>query len=220
MNKVDLPSWLAPVAELFDYLVEHYGALGIGVIMFLESAGIPFVSALVVLTAGNMIAGGKISFISAFFASLIGIVLGSMFSYFLGFLGIRAGQKLNQKWFSGRIKKTPYHKTKIYRFMERYGDFSVLVAQLWGATRTFISFPAGALEMNPLRFMAYTTLGGALVSVVLIFSSILLNWALRLLFYLLGLLLELPWWLWLLIVGIALFWYWAYFYYNRKTLQG
>jgi len=213
---IETPFILAPFEEMYEFLTQEYGVLGIGVIMFLESAGVPFISSLVLLTAGSMITSGKISFFSAFAASMGGIILGSLLSYSMGYFGVKAGKKIKENFSYKKIKKTPYHQTKIYNFMQHYGDFSIFVAQLWGATRTFISFPAGAFEMNIFRFLAYTTLGGCIFSLVILFSSLLLNFILRLLFRVINHLLQLPWWLWFLIVLLLMFWYWGYFIYNKK----
>ena len=57
----------------------------------------------------------------------------------------------------------------------KYGNFSVFMGQLWGFTRTFGSFPAGAMHMNFFLFVAYTFLGGALFSSIYIAASMALT---------------------------------------------
>jgi len=183
--------------------------------MFAESAGVPFVSVLVVLGAGNMIASGKVTFLSAFIASILGITLGSSFSYFLGFLGIRAGKKINSLWLGKHIKKKPYHESMVFKFLDRYGNFSIFLAQLFGTTRTFISFPAGALELNILRFLGYTALGGAIFSLVALLSSIILNTVLRIFFQLVHVLVQVSPIAWLGAAGGLLFFYWAWLHYRN-----
>lgn len=175
--------------------------------MFLESAGIPFISSLVLLTAGNMITSGKISFISAFTASMIGIIFGSLISYSVGYYGGKAGQKINKKLF---FKKVYAYQVKIHDFIERYGNLSIFFAQFLGTTRTFISFPAGAVKMNIVRFLVYTTLGGSIFSLLILIGSLLFNILLHLLFRLLDYLLQLPWWAWLLLILFIFFLYWGY----------
>ncbi|MGI6097464.1 MAG: hypothetical protein ACOYBM_05030 [Dethiobacteria bacterium] len=59
--------------------------------------------------------------------------------------------------------------------MDRYGNFSIFCAQLFGTTRTFISLPAGATKINLGHFIVYTTLGGILFSIVAISFSLVLT---------------------------------------------
>lgn len=184
------------LAEFFKTLAQQYGALGIGISMFAESAGVPFASALVVLTAGNMISSGKLSYWGAVAASTVGISLGSLFSYSVGYFGLRVGKVIRNTLFNGRIRKIPSEKSKLVAFLDRYGNFSILFAQLFGTTRTFISFPAGAMQLNLPLFVAYTTVGGAIFSIIAISFSMLINRFAQLLLSWANILLKLPFWAW------------------------
>jgi membrane protein DedA with SNARE-associated domain len=53
------------------------------------------------------------------------------------------------------------------------------MAQLWGFSRTFISFPAGAMHMNIYLFVIYTFLGGSIFSLLAILASIALTRTMR-----------------------------------------
>jgi membrane protein DedA with SNARE-associated domain len=53
------------------------------------------------------------------------------------------------------------------------------MAQLWGFSRTFISFPAGAMHMNIYLFVIYTFLGGTIFSLLAILASIALTRTMR-----------------------------------------
>ena len=141
------------LAQALDLIALKYGALGISLAMFAESAGIPFASALVILTAGKMIATGKVSFIVAVIASSIGITAGSFLSYLIGAMGHRIGRVINTGLSSKRIKKIPIQETKFKKFYDKYGKYSILMGQLFGTTRTFISFPAGVMHMNIFLFL-------------------------------------------------------------------
>ncbi len=167
------------IYEVFEMLVAKYGALGIAATMFAESAGVPFASAIVLLTAGTMILRGTVSFWAIFWASTIGITLGSMFSYLMGMVGSIVGRKVRFSYFNDQndsLEVTAVHgKSKLKRLIERYGNYSIFMAQLWGFSRTFISFPAGAMHMNFYLFVVYTFLGGMLFSLIAIGSSIVLT---------------------------------------------
>lgn len=197
-----MPDIFIQLAEALDGIVLKYGALGISLAMFAESAGIPFASALVILTAGKMIATGKISFLVAVIASSIGITAGSFLSYLIGAAGQKIGTVINTSLFSKKIKKTPFQETRFKKFYDRYGKYSILMGQLFGTTRTFISFPAGVMHMNVFLFLLYTALGGFLFSIAAVGSSMVLNQIIKLLLFIIREFLQLPAWFWLVLLAI------------------
>lgn len=166
------------IIDLFELLIARYGAMGIAAAMFAESAGVPFASTVVLLTAGSMILRGSVSFWSIFWASTIGITMGSIISYFVGMIGSVVGSRVRFTLFNrqSRINSRKMGNDSIIRNLwERYGNFSIFMAQLWGFSRTFISFPAGAMHMNFYVFVLYTFLGGMLFSSLAIGTSIILT---------------------------------------------
>lgn len=170
---------LEPVFDLLETLISRYGITGIAAAMFAESAGVPFASIIVLLTAGTMVLRGSFSFLSLLLASTIGITLGSIFSYLLGLLGSMAGTAVRSGLFHHRpdYKKvaSATRKSRFLRLWEKYGNFSIFMAQLWGFSRTFGSIPAGAMHMNFFIFVIYTFLGGAFFSFAYIAASIALT---------------------------------------------
>ncbi|MDW7652109.1 MAG: DedA family protein [Bacillota bacterium] len=147
-------------------ITSGYGVLGLGMGMFLESLGIPFASALVALTAGTLIATGKTSFIEALLISTAGLTLGSIVSYYIGYWGGELG-----RFVLGCPDERRNKFTELYR---RWGEFGILIAQLFGVTRTWISLPAGAMKMRLRNFILYTTIGGAIYSALTIGLSMVL----------------------------------------------
>jgi membrane protein DedA with SNARE-associated domain len=186
--------------DLLELLITRYGVLGIAAAMFAESAGVPFASAVVLLTSGTMILRGSVSFWSIFLASTIGITFGSIFSYVLGLLGSMIGSAVRTSFFNNKSVPPDYnsgtpHRSKIAGLWEKYGNFSIFMAQLWGFTRTFISFPAGAMHMNFYLFVAYTFFGGAIFSLLAITLSIILTRTMGFTIMILRLLADLSPWL-------------------------
>jgi membrane protein DedA with SNARE-associated domain len=165
--------------EMLELLIVKYGALGIAVAMFAESAGVPFASAVVLLTSGTMILRGSVSFWSILLASTIGITLGSIFSYTLGLLGSIVGSAVRATYLQNRLNSNQKimrrSRSRFAHLWDRYGNFSIFMAQLWGVSRTFISFPAGAMHMNIYLFVIYTFLGGSIFSLFAILASIALT---------------------------------------------
>ncbi len=170
--------WGQAFFAFLDLLVRKYGPAGIAAAMFAESAGIPFASSIVVVSAGTLISGGRLSFWTLLAASTIGITLGSIFEYSLGYLSSTAGYLIRNTRIGKRVlqrKQASRAKSRMRQFWESYGTFSIFMGQLFGVTRTFISFPAGALKMNIIIFIAYTALGGALFSAGAIGFSIVVT---------------------------------------------
>ena len=206
--------------EMLQFLTMKYGTLGIAAAMFAESAGVPFASAIVLLTSGSMILKGGVSFWSILIASTVGITLGSMFSYILGLLGSMVGSAVRTSYFNNNHElngiKTNKNNSKVMIMLKKYGSFSIFMAQLWGFTRTFISFPAGAMHMNFYLFTFYTFLGGAIFSLIAIGLSIVLTSTMGLTLRLLKNLIDFSPWLLILLILIILPVIILYYYRKRK----
>jgi membrane protein DedA with SNARE-associated domain len=200
---------IEPFESIFEFLeiiIAKYGAYGFAAAMFAESAGIPFTSAIVLLTAGTLILRGTLSFWAILIASTIGITLGSVFSYFIGMIGNIVGKKVkanlfNTPMFDGNEEKKD--RSRLFRLWKQYGNFSIFMAQLWGFSRTFISFPAGAMQMNFYLFTLYTFLGGLIFSLVSISSSLVLTQSMKIIIGYLRMITEISPWL-LIIPGVAI----------------
>ncbi|HZK25508.1 MAG TPA: VTT domain-containing protein [Oscillospiraceae bacterium] len=124
--------------------------------MFLESIGIPFASAFVALTAGTIISAGKASFLEVLLITTTGLTLGSIVSYFIGYWGSSVGRLLLKD------RKKNAEKSRFLEHYRRWGEVSILFAQLFGTTRTWASIPAGAMKMKLQRFILYTAIGGTI----------------------------------------------------------
>lgn len=215
---MDLTELLALMQELGGNLISRYGAWGVAAAMLAESAGVPFISSVVLLTAGGMILSGRASFWVLLLASTAGITLGSAIGYLVGYLGGSVGRVvggyLNRN--SGAVAPVRSRAlAQVFAFMEKYGIYSILIGQLWGVTRTFISFPAGAMKMSLLRFILYTALGGAAFSLWVIGWSLIFTGAAGLLLKLLKILHLFTPWLWpALVIAAALAVF--LFYRNRR----
>ena len=215
---MELPDFLVAVQEFCGGLVQKYGALGVAIAMLIESAGVPFTSSVVLVAAGGMILSGRAEFWMLFLASTVGIIVGSLISYLVGFLGERLGYLVGNQVRNRRKAETPDGRPprmkKIYTFLEKYGTYSIFAGQLWGVTRTFISFPAGAMHMNLFVFIVSTALGGALFSLWIIGWSIILTGAAGLLLRLLKIITSLSPWTWpaLLLCAAAL----VYLFFKKR----
>ena len=204
LEQIEQIEHLEPVYDLLEILISRYGITGIAAAMFAESAGVPFASLIVLLTAGTMVLRGSVSFLSLLLASTLGITLGSIFSYLLGLLGSMAGTAVKSGIFHHRPDQKKENslvkKSRFLRLWEKYGNFSIFMAQLWGFSRTFGSIPAGAMHMNFFIFVIYTFLGGALFSFAYIAASIALTGTMSATMGILRIVLNISPWLFIIVI--------------------
>jgi len=143
---------MTSIINFIQSLTENYGLLGIGIGMFLESLGMPFGGLVVVAGAAPLVASGATTYPVIILVSAIGGTLGSLVSYFIGYLfggAIRAAKK----------GKLVAHEERLNEFLKKYGDRAIFFAQLFGTTRSFVSLPAGITRFNIFHFIFDTFLG-------------------------------------------------------------
>lgn len=169
---------LRAIGNFFSNLALRYGVLGLAIGMFAESLGLPTASVVLELTAGPLILAGKTSYLEAVIFATIGLTLGSIVSYYMGYFGADLGKKLLNR--GG--KKAKAQQSRFRKFLKKYGDIGVLFAQLFGPARTWISVPAGALKMDLKKFILYTAIGGTIYCSIAIGFSVVIASALRLLY--------------------------------------
>ncbi|MFA5867393.1 MAG: DedA family protein [Actinomycetota bacterium] len=169
---------LRGITAFFGDLVLKYGVLGLAIGMFAESLGIPTASVVLELTAGPLILSGKTTYLEAVLFATLGLTLGSIVSYYLGFYSADLGRKIMNKG-GPKVKE---QQTKARRFIRKYGDIGILFAQLFGPARTWISVPAGAMKLDIKKFVIYTAIGGALYCSFAIGLSVALTGVFRALY--------------------------------------
>lgn len=133
-----------------------YGVIGLGLGMFFESVGIPATSLVLELSAGTLIATGRTTFLGAVLISTIGLVLGSIISYGMGYYGLHFIGRFSPKVLDAA------RKSRARDLLVKHGEIAILFAQLFGTARTWISLPAGAMGIGFWRFVIYTAIGGAI----------------------------------------------------------
>ncbi len=166
-----LEQYLIP---LLEGVFRSVGYLGVFLAMTVESACIPLPSEIILPLAGWMVSLGDFNFWLASLAGTLGCTLGSAIAYWVGALG---GRPLLLRY--GRyVLISPHEVDTADRWFARYGEATVFFSRLLPVVRTFISFPAGVVRMNFLRFFLYTTLGSLPWSLALVYAGKLLgdNW--------------------------------------------
>ena len=104
----------------------------------------------------------------------IGNTLGSLIAYGIGAYG---GRPLLERY-GKYILIRPHEIDLADAFFAKHGAATVFIGRLLPIVRTFISFPAGVARMPIGKFIAYSTAGAFLWSMLLVYAGTVLgeNW--------------------------------------------
>ncbi len=138
-----------------QHLITSFGFLAVFLLMVAESACIPVPSEVVMPFAGAMAATGRLSLVGVIIAGVIGNVVGSYIAWAVGWVG---GHPAIRK-FGRYVWLKEEDLDRAHRWFTRRGEAAVFVGRLLPVIRTFISLPAGAAQMPPARFGAYSAAG-------------------------------------------------------------
>lgn len=170
---------LASIGRFIADFASQFGVFGLALGMFAESLGIPFGGAVLELTAGPLIVAGKTTYLEAIAFATVGLTLGSVVSYYMGYYGA----DLRGRALGKAVDSAEAHQSRMTGFLNKYGDQAILLAQLFGPFRTWISIPAGAMKMDIRKFILYTAIGGALYCSFAIGLSVIVVAALKALYF-------------------------------------
>jgi membrane protein DedA with SNARE-associated domain len=140
--------------------------------MAVESFGLPPIPSEVILPfTGFLVAEGTFPLGGALAAALAGGLLGAYAAYAVG------------RWWRhritglgvGRLRLEQRHLDRVDRFFARHGEVTVGLSRLVPVIRSYISYPAGTAEMEPVRFGVYTLLGSIPFALALIYAGIVLR---------------------------------------------
>lgn len=148
------------LVEFLTNLLQTINWFGVVIIMTLESANIPIPSEVTMPLAGWMLVQARgLSAGSAFLLGglwgSVGCTLGSIISYWLGAWG---GRPLVERY-GKYILVHEEDLEKADHWFARWGDWAAFISRLLPIVRTFISFPAGVVRMNFVRFTAFSFVG-------------------------------------------------------------
>jgi membrane protein DedA with SNARE-associated domain len=168
------------VIPFLNGLYGAVGYLGVTVAMAIESAMVPLPSELILPYAGFLVSDptklepltrGPWSFWIVVIAATIGNTIGSLIGYAIGAWG---GRPFLERW--GRYLLIREHELDLAdRVFARYGPATAFVSRLLPLVRTFISFPAGVARMPIGTFIAFSTAGAFLWSILLVWAGVQLG---------------------------------------------
>lgn len=156
-------------------VIDGWGYPGIFALMVLEHLFPPIPSEVIMPLAGYLAASGKLSLIGVILAGTLGSVLGTVFWYGIGrWIGADRLKRWAARY--GRVLTlSPGDIDTAQRWFDRHGGAAVFVGRMIPAIRTLISVPAGIARMPLGRYLAFTTLGSLLWTLVLTSAGLLLE---------------------------------------------
>jgi membrane protein DedA with SNARE-associated domain len=170
-----LISLVSDITGTITQVVGNLGYLGIFLLMTIESAGIPIPSEVIMTYAGFMATPGGITHVIlvAVIGSL-GTGLGSAIGYWAGSWGGKPFVDRYGKYFG----VNPQRMLWAERWFCKYGESAVIYTRLLPVVRTIVNVPAGLLNMDFKKFMAYSMIGAFPWCLVLAFIGFILgeNW--------------------------------------------
>ncbi|HEY7004364.1 MAG TPA: DedA family protein [Gaiellaceae bacterium] len=152
--------------------IGDYGLYAVFLLMAVDAV-FPAASELVMVYAGALAAGAfpaqdvtlfGAQIDSAFWAYVamagagtLGYLVGSLIGWGIGRYGGRLFLERRGRW----VHVTPENLDRAEAWFQRYGDAAVLLGRVVPVVRSFISIPAGVLEMPLGRYTVLTAIGSA-----------------------------------------------------------
>jgi membrane protein DedA with SNARE-associated domain len=151
---VPLPGFLNSLAPLLD----HWGYLAVGGLVFLEDFGVPVPGETVLIAASVYAGAGRMNIVAVALIAFVAAVLGDNLGYAIGRLGGRALVLRFGKY----VFLTEERLARGEAFFTRHGGKIVTVARFIEGLRQANGIIAGLTRMPWLRFLAFNALGAAL----------------------------------------------------------
>jgi membrane protein DedA with SNARE-associated domain len=121
--------------------------------------------------AGFVVWEGGLTLIGITLAGTLGCLAGSLIAYYIGLWGGRPLLERYGKYVLIRKRELDLAD----KWFDKYGDRAVFVSRLLPVVRTYISFPAGIVNMDVKKFSLYTVLGSLLWCFGLAYIGVLLG---------------------------------------------
>jgi len=162
------------LVENITQLISAIGYFGLLILMAIESTMLPLPSELVMPFAGFLVANGTFSWAGAIIFATIGSLIGSLFSYWLGYHASGPAIRKFGKYFF----LNEHHLKQSEQWFKGKGNITIFIGRFVPGVRHVISLPAGAGKMKLLPFCIFTILGAGMWNTVLLYAGYLLqkNW--------------------------------------------
>lgn len=138
------------------HFIQHYGALVVFAVVFIEIFGLPFVPGEAALITGSVLAQrGHLSLAAVMIAGVAAAITGAAAGYAVGRW---RGRDLLRWGFLARITERPLQNAE--RFFERHGAKAVFLGRFAPLLRAVIGWTAGVSGMPWRRFLVWNVVGG------------------------------------------------------------
>ncbi|MEU0080030.1 DedA family protein [Micromonospora tulbaghiae] len=153
-----LTGWVASV-------IDSFGAVGVALLVALESIIPPIPSEIVLAMAGYLSAEGRFNVVLIVVAATVGSLLGALVLYWLG---AALGEDRLKRWLDHIPLVDLEDLEKADRWFERHGRWAVLIGRVVPVVRSLVSIPAGANRMPLGEFILLTTLGSGVWNALIV----------------------------------------------------
>jgi membrane protein DedA with SNARE-associated domain len=153
-----LTGWVAGV-------IDSLGALGVALLVALESIVPPIPSEIVLAMAGYLSAEGRFNVVLIVLAATAGSLLGALVLYWLG---AALGEERLKRWLDHIPLVDRDDLEQADRWFERHGRWAVLFGRVVPVVRSLVSVPAGANRMPLGEFVLLTALGSGVWNTLIV----------------------------------------------------
>ena len=126
--------------------------------MGLESSFFPFPSEVVMIPAGYLAQQGEMNLFVVIFMGILGSLFGAWVNYALARTLGRSALLRWGKW----LFLPPEKFERVEAYFRRHGEIGTLIGRMIPVVRQYISFPAGLVRMDILRFSFFTGMGAGI----------------------------------------------------------
>jgi membrane protein DedA with SNARE-associated domain len=144
------------ITAFFLHLVDHFGYLGLYVVMTLANIGAPVGSELVLPAAGALAATGHLSSV---WLTIAVAVAGELSGQTIGYIVGRFGGRPFVERFGKYVHLGHPEIERAHAFFERWGSFAVFICRFVPFIRGVVGVPAGIAEMPLVPFYLWTFCG-------------------------------------------------------------
>lgn len=151
-------------------MMDSYGYIGIGLLIFIENLFPPIPSEVILTFGGFMTANSKITILGVILSSTAGSVTGAVVLYYIGkILNKERLIKIVQSKYVRWLRIKPKDIESADRWFSSKGNKAVFFCRFIPVVRSLISIPAGMSEMSIVKFLLYTTFGSAIWNSALVY---------------------------------------------------
>jgi membrane protein DedA with SNARE-associated domain len=154
MTDAQLPGVFGDVQPL----LEHYGYLGVGGMLFLEDFGVPVPGEIMLIAAAVFAGAGQMNIAVVFLVAVLAAVIGDNIGFIVGHFG---GRPLAER-FGRYVFLTPERLEKAENYFNAHGGKVVTIARFIDGLRQINGLLAGIAGMHWLKFLGYNALGAVL----------------------------------------------------------